>query len=137
MQRTFSELTRMGGTVMKNQIRWLIGAAVLISLQLTAPAYAAGEKIKVMNPRGIMPAIQRVPMAQRPGNLDGKTIYIVDTKFANTKPFVNAVRDNLAARYPKTTWIGVDKKGGYMLDDPDLWAEIKAKGDGAIVLLGH
>lgn len=122
---------------MKKRIQWLFWAITVITVQLAGTALAAGEKITVMNPRGIMPSIQRVPMAARPATLDGKTIYIVDTKFANTKHFVNAVRDNLAARYPKTTWIGVDKKGGYMLDDPDLWAEIKAKGDGAIVLLGH
>jgi hypothetical protein len=98
---------------------------------------AADGKIKVLNPRGIMPAIKQIPMAERPDTLDGKTIYIVDTKFANTKPFVNALRDNLAAAYPKTNWVGVDKVGGYMQDDPNLWAEIKAKGHGAIVLLGH
>jgi hypothetical protein len=100
-------------------------------------AAAAEEKITVMNPRGILPGIQQVPMAERSGSLEGKTIYIVDTKFANTKPFVNALRDNLAAAYPATTWVGVDKIGGYMQDDPELWAKIKAEGDGAIVLLGH
>jgi hypothetical protein len=100
-------------------------------------ASAADEKITVMNPRGIMPPIQQVPMAERTGSLDGKTIYIVDIKFANTKPFINALRDNLAAAYPKTTWVGVDKEGGYLQDDPKLWAEIKSKAAGAIVLLGH
>ena len=121
---------------MKNRIWSLVWAIVLISAQWSGAAYAA-EKIRVLNPRGIMPSIERVPMAKRPSSLDGKTIYIVDTKFANTKPFVNAVHDNLAAAYPKTKWIAVDKIGGYMQDDPKLWAEIKAKGDGAIVLLGH
>lgn len=122
---------------MKNRGHWLVWAIVLISTHLTGTAFAADDTIRVMNPRGIMPAIERIPMAARPGTLDGKTIYIVDTKFANTKPFVNALRDNLAAKYPNTTWIGIDKAGGYMQDDPALWAEIKAKGDGAIVLLGH
>jgi len=122
---------------MKNRIRLLVWAmVVLLSAQWSGALFAA-EKIKVLNPRGIMPSIKRVPMAVRPNSLDGKTIYIVDTKFANTKHFVNAVRDNLAAKYPKTNWIGVDKVGGYMQDDPKLWAEIKAKADGAIVLLGH
>lgn len=121
---------------MKNRFLLLLWAIVFISVQWSGAASAA-EKIRVLNPRGIMPSIERVPMAKRPATLDGKTIYIVDTKFANTKHFVNAVRDNLAAKYPKTTWIGVDKVGGYMQDDPKLWAEIKAKADGAIVLLGH
>ena len=123
---------------MKNYKLCLVSAVMCISAILSGTvSAAAGEKITVLNPRGIMPAIQQIPMAERPGSLDGKTIYIVDTKFANTKQFVLAVRDNLAAAYPKTTWISIDKAGGYMLDDPKLWAEIKAKGHGAIVLLGH
>ncbi|TAJ92727.1 MAG: hypothetical protein EPO31_10925 [Gammaproteobacteria bacterium] len=122
---------------MKFVIRWLVGAFVIASVVWAGMVAAADGKIKVLNPRGIMPAIKQIPMAERPDTLDGKTIYIVDTKFANTKPFVNALRDNLAAAYPKTNWVGVDKVGGYMQDDPNLWAEIKAKGHGAIVLLGH
>lgn len=122
---------------MKFVIRWLVSAFVIASVVWAGMVAAADEKINVLNPRGIMPAIKQIPMAERPDSLDGKTIYIVDTKFANTKPFVNALRDNLAAAYPKTNWVGVDKVGGYMQDDPNLWAEIKAKGHGAIVLLGH
>ena len=123
---------------MKINNQWLVSAVMFISALLTGTAMAAkDEKITVLNPRGIMPAITQVPMAERAGSLDGKTIYLVDIKFANTKPFFNALRDNLAAAYPKTTWIGVDKDGGYLQDDPKLWAEIKAKAAGAIVLLGH
>ena len=122
---------------MKIVTRWLVSAFVIASTVWAGMVTAADGKITVMNPRGIMPAIKQIPMAERPDSLDGKTIYIVDTKFANTKPFVDALRDNLAAAYPKTNWIGVDKVGGYMQDDPNLWAEIKAKGHGAIVLLGH
>lgn len=122
---------------MKNRFLWPFLAIVFVAMQWAGAAAAAEEKVRVMNPRGIMPAIKRIPMAPRLANLDGKTIYIVDTKFANTKPFVNALRDQLAGKYPKTNWVGVDKIGGYMQDDPNLWEEIKAKGDGAIVLLGH
>ena len=123
---------------MKNYKLWLVSAVMFVSALLTVPAMAAAdEKITVLNPRGIMPAIKQVPMAERADSLDGKTIYLVDIKFANTKPFFNALRDNLAAAYPRTTWIGVDKEGGYLQDDPKLWAEIKSKAAGAIVLLGH
>ena len=94
-------------------------------------------KIVVMNPRGIQPEIRKIPMAPRQATLDGKTIYIVDTKYPNTKPFVNELAAALQAKYPKTTWTIRDKYAGYMDDDPKLWAEIKEKGAGAIVLLGH
>ena len=95
------------------------------------------EKIVVMNPRGIQPEIRKIPMATRPATLDAKTVYIVDTKYPNTKPFVNELFAALKAKYPKTTWILRDKLAGYMDDDPNLWKEIKEKGACAIVLLGH
>ena len=98
---------------------------------------ADGEKIVVMNPRGIQPEIRKIPMAVRPSTLDGKTVYIVDTKYPNTKPFVQELFDGLRAKYPKTTWVLRDKFGSYMDDDPNLWKEIKEKAAGAVVLLGH
>ncbi len=99
---------------------------------------AADEgKIVVMNPRGIMPEIRKIPMAPRFDTLDGKTVYMVDTKYPNTKPFVQELFAGLQAKYPKTTWILRDKLGSYMDDDPNLWKEIKSKNAGAVVLLGH
>ena len=76
-------------------------------------------------------------MATRPATLDGKTVYIVDTKYPNTKPFVESLLAALQAKYPKATWVLRDKYAGYMDDDPNLWKEIKSKGAAAIVLLGH
>jgi hypothetical protein len=111
---------------------------VLIASFATALAWAADlDKIVVMNPRGIQPEIRKIPMATRPATLDGKTVYLVDTKYPNTKPFVAALLAALQAKYPKTTWIVRDKVGGYMDDDPNLWKETKEKAAAAIVLLGH
>ena len=111
---------------------------IIFSFIITSPMFAAGqEKIVVMNPRGIQPEIRKIPMAPRPATLEGKTVYIVDTKYPNTKPFVNALYSALKSDYPKTTWVLREKYAGYMDDDPKLWAEIKEKGAGAIVLLGH
>jgi hypothetical protein len=113
-------------------------AAILFAAIASSFVWAADEgKIVVMNPRGIQPEIRKIPMAKRPATLDGKTIYIVDTKYPNTKPFVEELFAALKAKYPKTNWVLRDKFAGYMDDDPKLWAEIKEKGAGAIVLLGH
>ena len=76
-------------------------------------------------------------MATRPATLDGKIVYIVDSKYPNTKPFVDELFSALKTKYPKTTWVLKEKFGGYMDDDPNLWKEIKAKGAGSIVLVGH
>jgi hypothetical protein len=116
---------------------------VLIAILIAAFAssiigWAADDaKIVVMNPRGIQPDIRKIPMATRPATLDGKTVYIVDTKYPNTKPFVNELFAALQAKYPKTTWVVKEKYAGYMDDDPNLWKEIKSKNACAIVLVGH
>jgi hypothetical protein len=111
---------------------------ILLSFILASPHFAAAaEKIVVMNPRGIQPEIRKIPMAARPKTLDKKTVYIVDTKYPNTKPFVNELFAALKAKYPKTNWVLKEKFGGYMDDDPKLWKEIKGKAAGAIVLVGH
>jgi hypothetical protein len=113
-------------------------AVVLMAAFATSYMGAADEaKITVMNPRGVKPEIRKIPMAVRPATLDGKTVYIVDTKYANTKPFVNELFAALKSKYPNTNWVLRNKLGGYMDDDPDLWAEIKEKNAAAIVLLGH
>ena len=122
---------------MKHQSVFSLLLFFLFFTIISSPAAAGQEKIVVMNPRGIQPEIRKIPMAPRPATLDGKTVYIVDTKYPNTKPFVNELYSALKSKYPKTTWILKDKFGGYMDDDPELWKEIKAKGAGAIVLLGH
>ena len=115
-----------------------IPVVVLVALFISSLGWAGDEgKIVVMNPRGIKPEIRKIPMAARPATLDGKTVYIVDTKYPNTKPFVQELLAGLKAKYPKTTWVLRDKFAGYMDDDPNLWKEIKEKGAGAIVPLGH
>lgn len=111
---------------------------ILVAAFAASFGWAADEgKIVVMNPRGIQPEIRKIPMAVRPATLDGRTIYIVDTKYPNTKPFVEELFAALKTKYPKTTWVLREKIAGYMDDDPNLWKEIKAKDAGAIVLIGH
>ena len=114
-----------------------VALAGLPSLPALGAAQEKQEKMVVMNPRGIQPDIRKIPMATRPATLDGKTVYIVDVKYPNTKPFVESLLAGLQAKYPKTTWVWRTKAAGYMDDDPKLWKEIKEKGAAAIVLLGH
>jgi len=112
--------------------------SILFAAIVATTGFAADHgKIVVMNPRGIQPEIRKIPMAPRPATLEGKTVYIVDTKYPNTKPFVNELYAALKSKYPKTNWVLRDKFAGYMDDDPKLWAEIKEKDACAIVLLGH
>jgi hypothetical protein len=100
-------------------------------------AGAEENKITVLNPRGIQPPIRLIPLAPRLDTLDGKTIYVVDTKYPLTAPFVQEVYKILKEKYPKTTWVFRDKIGSYFDDDPKLWQEIKEKGHGMIMAIGH
>jgi hypothetical protein len=109
----------------------------LLTALVAVSAAAQDAKITVMNPRGILPPIRRIPMATRPATLDGKVIYIVDTRYPRTREFVEELFKVLKEKYPKTTWVLRDKFGGYVDDDPKLWAEIKEKGHGMIMTIGH
>ena len=94
-------------------------------------------KIAVLNPRGTAPTIRLIPMAPRLDALDGKTIYVVDFGYSLTQAFVQEIQKVLAERYPKTNWVLRRKVEGLMTDDPKLWAEIKEKGQGMIMAVGH
>ena len=106
-------------------------------LALACISQAEETKIRVFNPLGQPPPIKRVPMAPRINDLKGKTIYIVDIGFSGTHQFLTELQDILKARYPDTKWVLRDKIGTYFNDDPKLWAEIKEKGDGMIMGVGH
>ncbi len=97
----------------------------------------AQEKITVLNPLGQPPAIKLEPMAPRLDTLKGKTIYVVDVKFPNSKVFAEELVKALQENFPGTNWIYREKIKTYFDDDPELWAEIKAKGHGMVQLTGH
>jgi hypothetical protein len=123
---------------MKKRINWLlIGVFLVASLLLAYVSHAQEAKISVLNPLGSTPLIRRVPMAPRLDTLSGKTIYIVNVKFPLTDPFFVEMQKALAERYPQVHWVLRDKKGTYFDDDPALWAEIKEKGNGVIMAIGH
>lgn len=114
----------------------------LIAVILCVPLFfsvseAQEPKITVLNPLGQPPAIARVPMAPRLTTLEGKTIYIVDIGFTDTHQFFTEMQKLLSAKYPKTNWVIRIKAGTYFDDDPKLWAEIKEKGHGMIMGVGH
>ena len=114
----------------------------LMAVSLTIPLFfsasrAQEPKITVLNPLGQPPAIARVPMAPRLKTLEGKTIYIVDIGFTDTHQFLTEMQKLLSERYSKTTFVVRKKIGTYFDDDPNLWAEIKEKGDGMVMGVGH
>ena len=122
---------------MKKRVGYFTLAVLFATAFFPVFAQTPGHKVTVMNPRGMKPPIRQIPMAERPATLDGKTIYIVDTQFPRTREFVETLVETLAERYPKTDWVLKDKFGGYMDDDPELWADAKENAHGVIMTVGH
>jgi hypothetical protein len=97
----------------------------------------AEPQLTVLNPRGIPPPITLVPMAPRLTTLDGKTIYLVSDGFPSADIFLDQVGTWFKKNMPSVTTVYRLKAGGFADDDPKLNAEIKAKGQGVIMAIGH
>ena len=110
-------------------------ATILLLNPLSGLVFAQG--LTVLSPLGQPPAIAKVPMAPRLDTMDGKTVYIVDIGFTDTHHMFTIMADLLGERYPNTKFEVRLKIGTYFDDDPDLWAEIKEKGDAMIIGVGH
>lgn len=94
-------------------------------------------KITGVNPKGIPPPIQLIPMAPRLDTLDGKTIYLVDTGFHGSDILLHQIQAWFGRNMSSVTTVFRRKAGPYMEDDPNLWTEIKAKGNAVIMAVGH
>ena len=122
---------------MKKKVCASLAAAMVVVFLYSGMSPAQEPRITVYNPLGQPPAIARIPMAPRLDTLDGKTIFIVDIGFTDTHQFFTEMQGLLGERYPKTNWVVRTKAGTYFDDDPKLWAEIKGKGHGMIIGVGH
>jgi len=103
----------------------------------TGKVMAGAGKIEALNPKGIPPPIQLVPMAPRLKSLDGKTIYLVSDGFPGADHFLAQVGLWFKKNMPGVTTEYRLKAGAFADDDPKLNAEIKAKGNAVIMAIGH
>ena len=94
-------------------------------------------KITAINPKGMPPAIQLIPMAPRLASLDGKTVYLVDTGFHGSDMLLQQIEAWFKRNMPQVTTVFRRKAGPYAQDDPALWKEIKAQGNAVIMAVGH
>ncbi|HVG50492.1 MAG TPA: UGSC family (seleno)protein [Xanthobacteraceae bacterium] len=98
---------------------------------------AGDTKLSVHNPVGYPPKVTRKSAAARLDSLDGKTIYLVDCRFDDSIELLKQVDAWFKARMPSVKTKLVSLSNYYGHDDPELWKEIKAKGDAAILGVGH
>jgi hypothetical protein len=97
----------------------------------------ADAKLSVHNPVGYPPKVTRKSAASRLDTLDGKTIYLVDCRFDDSIELLKQVEAWFTARMPSVKTKLVSLSNYYGHDDPELWKEIKANGDAAILGVGH
>jgi hypothetical protein len=72
--------------------------------------------------------------AKRLDTLDNKTVYMVDIGFGGGYNFMVQLQKWFADNMPSVTTVVRRKPGGVFADDkPELWEEVKAKGN-AVVL---
>ncbi len=98
---------------------------------------AAGDTITVHNPMGYPPKVTGKPLAPRLDTLDGKTVYLVDCRFDDSDVFLQQMQAWFADNLPSVTTVFKPINNVYTKDDPETWEEIKARGDAAIVGVGH
>ena len=87
-------------------------------------------------PRIAIENLEGLRMAPRPGSLDGKTVYLVNTGFAGAKEFMEELHEWFKEHHPEIKTVLKHKHTSMFSDEPELWQEIKANGDAAILGVG-
>jgi hypothetical protein len=113
----------------------LTGAAANASWEKAKSA--APVKLTTLNPKGLPPPVQLVPMAPRLASLDGKTIFLVSDGFPGADHFLAQVGLWFQKNMPGVKTQYRLKAGAFADDDPKLNAEIKASGNAVIMAIGH
>lgn len=93
--------------------------------------------LTVHNPVGYPPTIRRKQPAPRLSSLDGKTIYLVDSRFDDSVELLKQVQAWFAERMPGVKTVLRQMASYYGKDDPALWNEIRTQGHAAIIGVGH
>ena len=109
----------------------VIAAFLLIGMQ------QSGEpKITVLNPAIESKMVNREPLGPRLDTIDGKTIYMVDISWGGpdaARVVFEEMTAWFAQHHPTVKTIIKRKTGMYTQDDPQLWKEIAANGNAAII----
>ena len=121
------------------KLRMAVVAALCISLICGIAAtsgYAQAAKVTVYNPMGTPPPIEMKAMAPRLDTLDGKTVFLINTGFPNSLPFMHVVAEWFATNYPKTK-TEIRSSSGMGSLSPALREEIKGNANAVLFGLGH
>lgn len=109
---------------------------MLTTVKEYRPEPAAGTLV-VLNPLGYPPTIRRKQPAARPSSLDGRTVYLIDSKFDDSVELLKQVQAWFAAKMPGVRTELRQMSSYYGKDDPVLWGEIRDSAGVAIIGVGH
>jgi len=114
----------------------VVFAATALLLTSCQGSNAAGSMITVMNPAIENKMVDRIPLSPRLDTLDGKTLYLVDINWGGPEAAYSVfeeIKDWFAKNNPSVNVIIKRKAGMYSMDDPELWKEIAANGNAALI----
>lgn len=75
-------------------------------------------------------------MAPRLNSLEGKVVYLVETGFHGARDFMEQAAQWFSRNMPAVKIETRSTQGSIFTDDPALWAEIREKGNAAIIGVG-
>lgn len=95
------------------------------------------SRILALNPVGFPPGVTGKRLAPRLETLEGATVYLVDCRFDDSDLFLGQMQAWLAERMPGVRTVVKRISSVYLQDDPATWEEIRARGQAAILGVGH
>jgi hypothetical protein len=116
-----SEMPKMINTVLNPQGKSLAGKK---DLSILVPTDTSDKSSENKTP------------APRLDTLEGKTVYLVDGRFGGSYEFLKQMKNWFAENMPKVKTVLKRKSNNMFMDEPELWAEIKEKGDAMILGVG-
>ena len=109
---------------------------VIAALALVGMQRDGEPKITVLNPAIESKMVNREPLSPRLDTLDGKTIYMVDISWGGPDA-ARVVFEEMTAWFkqnmPTVKTVIKRKTGMYTQNDPQLWKEIAANANAAII----
>ncbi|GGH36773.1 UGSC family (seleno)protein [Microbacterium album] len=95
------------------------------------------DVVTVHDPTGYPPEVKGKTPAERLESLEGRTIYLVDSRFDDSIELLKQVAAWFEENMPTVTTHLVQLASTYAKDDPELWERIRNDGDAAIIGVGH
>lgn len=118
----------------------VLALTALMFIACATAGSSAEELITVMNPAITTKLAKRLPLSPRLDTLEGKTIYLVDNQWGGPEgPYqlLSEMQNWFTGHMPGVKTVLRRTRGNMFTDDPELWQEISAKGDAAIIGVGQ